>query len=170
MKNYSRMLSALLVLLAASACASGSSGVLSTPATGTPRRLSVGTPMPGNLARISPANAGQVTQLARWGGGTFAQAVASPRGDLLAVASAIGVDLLDAATLEPVRFIATQAAVTCLAFSPDGKRLAGGMGDGSLQLWRVADGRLLFNLIGHTDKLLALAFSPNGRTLAFRVG
>jgi hypothetical protein len=41
-----------------------------------------------------------------------------------------------------------------------------GVGDNTVRLWRVADGRLLRTLEGHTDSVYSVAFSPDGQTLA----
>lgn len=59
------------------------------------------------------------------------------------------------------------AQVTCLAVSPDGKRLATGGSDGSVRLWDAADGKLVAALKdAHPGGVHAVAFSPDGRTLA----
>jgi len=52
------------------------------------------------------------------------------------------------------------------AFSPDGKVIASGNYDGSIQFWQVNDGNLITTLKGHTGLINALAFSPDGQTLA----
>ena len=52
------------------------------------------------------------------------------------------------------------------AFSPDGKSLAIASREGTVQLFDVATGELLFSLKGHSSAVIALAFSPDGRTLA----
>lgn len=61
--------------------------------------------------------------------------------------------------------------VLSLAFSPDGRTLAGGSGDGTIRLWDPATGKELRTLSGHRnryaeDRIVALAFSPDGRQLA----
>ena len=54
----------------------------------------------------------------------------------------------------------------CLAFSPDGQRLASGSWDHTIKMWNVDSGLLLQTLQGHKDLVLSIAFSPNGLLLA----
>ena len=56
--------------------------------------------------------------------------------------------------------------VRTLAFSPDGKMLAGGSNGGHIHLWDAHTGAELFTRIEHSSRITALAFSPDGRTLA----
>ncbi|HEY6072639.1 MAG TPA: hypothetical protein VIV15_04405, partial [Anaerolineales bacterium] len=51
------------------------------------------------------------------------------------------------------------------AFSPDGKWLAGSNGN-DIKIWDASTGRELFILSGHTDWVMGLAFSPDGKSLA----
>jgi WD40 repeat protein len=66
--------------------------------------------------------------------------------------------------------------VLAAAFSPDGRTLAGAGshsvptggfgGEGRITLWEVEDGRILRTLKGPTGRAQAVAFSPDGRTVA----
>jgi WD40 repeat protein len=66
------------------------------------------------------------------------------------------------------------AAVTWLAFAPDGRRLAslsvetkaGWAGDGTVRVWDVGPRATLPVLRGHTSYVYPVAFSPDGRWLA----
>ena len=58
--------------------------------------------------------------------------------------------------------------VLSLAFAPDGRMLAStSKGDQYVYLWEVESGQLLHTLPGFTDKSRCVAWSPDGRTLAY---
>ncbi len=95
----------------------------------------------------------------------------SSKAKLIAAGSFGSVQLLDAATHQPVRTLAGIAGkVNALVFSPDGATLFAAAGDAGLNgiayQWRVNDGGLVRKFEGHTDALYALALSPDGQQLA----
>jgi WD40 repeat protein len=82
----------------------------------------------------------------------------------------------DVAARKPIGQPLTQSGrVASMAFSPDGKTLASGGADGSITLWDVstmlntsvaAHHLIGQSLIGHTNIVYSVAFSPDGKILA----
>ena len=114
---------------------------------------------------------GQATALpdgaiARLGHGMPNAVQYSPDGELLAVATSIGVGLWDAVTHERVEFYETDVSMTSVAFSPSGTVLASGGQDNNVKLWDINAQGELATLRGHNGWVTAVAFSPDGGTLA----
>ena len=94
------------------------------------------------------------------------QLVFSPDGETLAILfyNTIGIELWDVNTGERKKRLWTNRNLSCVAFSPDSKRLAGG-GWSELHLWNIdTDERM--TLTGHLKEVVSVTFSPDGRTLA----
>ena len=99
--------------------------------------------------------------------GVITDTAFSPDRTQIAVASSVGIWLYDAATgtetaLEP----ATPFGVSEIAFSPDGKTIAGGSDEGTIWLQHLDTGRIRHFPPIHTQHVLSVVFSPDGRTLA----
>lgn len=53
-----------------------------------------------------------------------------------------------------------------VAFSPDGKTVTSGSGDGTVKVWDVASGSLVQNYSAKASRVFSVAYSPNGSWLA----
>jgi len=95
----------------------------------------------------------------------------SPDGNRIASApiswGTTTVNIWDAATgVKTVTLRGHQAPVTCLAFSPDNKRVVSGSGDKAVKVWDVATGNEVMTIKGHNTEVLSVAFSPDGKRIA----
>src|SRR5207237_5126611 len=57
-------------------------------------------------------------------------------------------------------------AVLALAWSPDGKHIASGGADGSVQVWDASTGHTYVTYSGHTAPVYAVAWSLDGKHIA----
>ncbi len=104
--------------------------------------------------------------------GVIKAAVFSPNHELVATAGRDRtVRVWQTATGKEVAvFSFTNVVIETLAFSPDGKLLAGvggvpGSVTSAVRVWDVATQKEVFDLKGHTGMVRAVSFSPDGRTL-----
>ncbi|HYV36708.1 MAG TPA: WD40 repeat domain-containing protein [Gemmataceae bacterium] len=75
------------------------------------------------------------------------------------------IKLWEAATGKCIATIQAKS-IECIAFSPDGKTLASGSKNKTIQLWDAANAREITAIKGHTGWVTCVAFSPDGKTLA----
>jgi WD40 repeat protein len=98
------------------------------------------------------ATASQLESIAAWGIYPSAQAYYAM--------------LTAAASPEIATFAGGSGSVWSVAFSPDGKILATGDGNGTAQLWNPATGQQIRSLTTGSDLVWSVTFSPDGKILA----
>ncbi len=113
-----------------------------------------------------PLPEGSIARLGR--GEIWVKSALSADGKRLAAGSRYGVWLRDGETgAEVARMEGGADGIRrSLAFSPDASILAGGGADGSVRFWDVESGRYRDAPEKHRGRVLAMAFSPDGATLA----
>jgi uncharacterized protein with WD repeat/mono/diheme cytochrome c family protein len=94
----------------------------------------------------------------------------SPDGQKLALGGYKEVELLGAAMRGGAKLGGLASQVRALAFSPDGRLLAAAGGNpsqfGEVKIFSVTDGKEVAAIRGHRDNIFAVAFAPDGKTVA----
>lgn len=132
----------------------------------------------GNVVRVWEAATGKEVHTLGWS--TFNPEMPSPSLHSLAFSSDSNLLAVESWNSLVVRHLAdgslhsklkpTQSkqnqGILAIAFSPDGKCIAAGVGDQVVTLWNLADGKELRHLRGHGDPVFVLRYAPDGKTLA----
>lgn len=116
---------------------------------------------------ITRENATEIVQLSRTGNGAVRALTLSNDEVWLAVASALGVWVvnLDDDASEPVLHEG-QGGASSASFSPDAALIAGGGDDGSVMVWDTQTGETITRLENHLYPVSAVAWSADGSLLA----
>ena len=105
--------------------------------------------------------------VARLGKGEINEISYSPDGTQFALASDVGIWLLNAHTGTEIALLTGHSdTVSSVAYSPDGTTLASGSYDGTIRLWDTGTGWYTGTIKGHTDGVNSVVYSPDGKTLA----
>jgi hypothetical protein len=120
------------------------------------------------IVRVWDAASGQI--LATWHSpGGVSGLSFSPDRKALAVGAGRTLTVWDRSRGVPIRaFVGDESSLVLetFSFSPDGRVLACGYGNGTVRLWNVADGTQAGDLRGDSGRIGALAFDPAGTRLA----
>ena len=104
------------------------------------------------------------------GHGNFLPLAFSPDGTSLAAGSFVGprIPLWDVASRRLVGTLegGQGGGIGEISYSPVGDLLVSGSRSGAINLWSVETRQFIATLEGHSDRILALAFSPDGALLA----
>lgn len=108
--------------------------------------------------------------IARIGRGDIHEIMYSPDGTRLAVTTTIGVWIYDSRTGEELDLITGEHTdrVYSAAYSPNGKTIATGSWDRTVQLWDTRTGKNIKTFKGYTYGIVSVAYSPDGKTIATR--
>ena len=122
------------------------------------------------IIRLWDVSTGEIVHMIEnvWG---IKNLVFSPDGRTLAIRNHSFIHLWDVSTGVIVRKLGqavglTNAGLTSAAFRPCGGMLASAHHDEIIHVWDVSTGKVLHTFEGHTDDIVSIAFSSDGRTLA----
>jgi WD40 repeat protein len=174
---FKRFLLAILAIAFLSGC--GATQTVATP-TLTPSPAATQTPIPSPTHTSTPTLtptptplplAGPVTDssMVRLGKGWINDLEFSPNGDVLSVATSIGVYLYQTDTMELTSFLPSDAFVTNTAFIDD-KTLITGESDGSTNVWNIEGEPKILQTLQRTDPVVGLGITADNTILIIEFG
>ena len=90
----------------------------------------------------------------------------APDGKQIAVGGNNGIWIHDVQTGEVQKLLTDyKSAVWSVRYSPDGRTIASGCADATVQLWDVETGELIDRLVGHSGIVYSVEFGHDGTTL-----
>jgi hypothetical protein len=140
---------------------------LAVDATATRSAELVGTPTPTLDPRaINAANLGTLVETGAYDLNQTVDALAlAPDGKTFALAVGTKILFYDSATGKLVDDLPSGLALRDMAFSPDGRFIAGAPDDTSLRIWNIQDG-ILYRVVYLKQKPTCVRYAPNGKRLA----
>lgn len=123
-------------------------------------------PLPQTSAPITAENAGQLTELARWGYGAINQVEFSPDGSRMFVQTSRAVYAYHAGTLNEVWHFENDTGASAIAVSPNNDWLFVGTYAGEIYQLDLISGEVVGVLPAHTGQIRAIAYSPDKNILA----
>jgi WD40 repeat protein len=174
---FKRFLLVFLSVVLLTAC--GGQQPISTPSQ-TPRPTSTDTPIPTSTNTSTPTLtptptplplAGPVTDttMVRLGKGWINDLAFSPNGEMLSVATSIGVYLYQVEMMALISFLPSDAFVTDTIFIDD-KTLVTGESDGSTIVWDIEGAPKALDTLQRTDPVVALGLTEDNIILIIEFG
>ena len=125
-----------------------------------------GTKLPSLSQGINIQNMDQLAQVARWGKGRINQSIYSNDGTLAALATTIGIHILDAKNLKQILFIDTTREINAIAFSADGESITAVSNHGDILKFNTTDGAFIKGIEGNFNNINSVSIAPDLSSVA----
>jgi len=116
-------------------------------------------------SNISLENVDRVIQYANWGFGEINFLQQSNNKEYIAIATSIGVELLDSQDFQRVAFLDTSTWVSTVSFSHFSELIAIGDENGLIQIWNTISWKPVSFLSSHNKGIIKLLFSEDDQQL-----